>query len=154
MSIHSYVQSNITDYGTLTAILNENGVQWWPVKGLYYKGTNVPVHQAIQAVIGQETVLIWQQSHGEAFQFQSEGSSFRFKRQVKMIATAEPEAIRRRRAQQEQQRLLEEQRRREEAERQRRLEEERQRIEEDKRQHRLAEEASEVLARLDSSFRK
>ena len=31
MSIHSYVQSNITDYGTLTAILNENGVQWWPV---------------------------------------------------------------------------------------------------------------------------
>jgi hypothetical protein len=182
MSVHTTIASNITDYGTLIAVLNESGISWQPTQA-HDKVTGEPCVHAVNAVIGQEEVLIWQENSGEAFRFQSAGWTFRNKKQVQRLATAEAEAVRQRREQAERQRqeearrrqeeerrreeMLErqrreeearrreeERRRREEAERQRRIEEERLRVEEERRQAQLSAEASDVLARMDQSFRK
>jgi DNA repair exonuclease SbcCD ATPase subunit len=151
MSIHSIVASNITDYSTLIAVLNESGIRWWSAQAIDTRTRAVCAH-AVQAVIGRETVLIWQYSPGEAFCFQSAGWSFQNKGRVEMIATREPEAVRRCRDQVEQQRQEQEQLRQEEErrqhqllEQQRQLEEQRQREgerlrrEETERQRHLAE---------------
>jgi hypothetical protein len=144
MSIHTTVASNITDYGTLIAVLNESGISWSPTQATD-KTTGETCAHAVQAIIGQETVLIWQENYGGAFRFQSADRTFRNKGRVKMIAATEPETVHRQREQQEQQRRLEEARRREEDRRRREEREEQQRVAEERRrqeeqQRRLTEE--------------
>lgn len=171
MSVHSLISSNITDVGDLIAILDELGIEWREEVG-HLKETGRPLAHAIEALIGNEAVFIFQAEEGEAFVFQSQGWWFRNKGNIQALAGVKSAEQLRRQAQLSEQERIEaerqariaEQRRQEEMERrqreaternrladeQRRIEEERRRIEEQKRQKLLAEEASNLLSQLDA----
>ncbi len=172
MSIHTLISSNITDFGALTAILDELGVSWRHETNFYMKATGLPPAHAIEAVIGNEKVWIFQVDEGDSFTFQSQGWRFRNKGAIEALAVAaSADQLREQRAATEQQRreaerqaMIAEQRRSEELERrrqqeaerqrvaaeQRRIEEEQQRIAEQQRQAQLADEAAGLLSRLDA----
>jgi len=172
MSVHTLIGSNITNYDSLIGILDELGIKWEHVAESYMKSTGLPPAYAIEAIIGNEIVSIFQVNEGDKFIFQSQGWWFRNKGSIQSIANlvssedihqqrmaAEKqrqdfEARRRIEEEERQKRLAAERERRriEEQERQERIaaEKERERLAEQKRQENLSKEAANILSRLDT----
>ena len=159
MSIHTLINSNITDYGALTAVLNQGGILWQNVQ-LRDKQTGVLTHEAVQARIGNEIVSIYRYGSGQPFTFQSEGWWFRDKQSVSAVMAMVSEEGTREQARLEQARVeaerqaREQERQRQIDEQNRREEEERQQVVEEKRQSRLSKEAQDLLAKLDTEATK
>jgi hypothetical protein len=160
MSIHSFVNSNITSFRDLTAMLNASGIPWRTFSG-YSKVTGRAAAHAVEAEIAGETVWIFQFHPGEPFRFQSRGWWFGNRAAVESFVSSEtPERMRQRqlarqqelerlqreqeqrRIELERQRAVEQQRRREEEQRWR--EEERRRRAEAERQRQIEEERRRV----------
>ena len=172
MSIHSLISSNITNIGDLTAILDELGIDWKEKDAFYMKATGRPPAHAIEAIIGNEAVWVFQAEVGEGFVFQSQGWRFRNKGNITALASVQSvEGLQAQNRLNEQQRVEEERqarlneqqqledrkrRQREEAEQNRvaeehrKVEEERQRIEEQQRQSQLADQAKNLLGQFDA----
>jgi flagellar biosynthesis GTPase FlhF len=163
VSIHTLINSNITDYGALTAVLDQGRIPWQNMQ-MHDKQTGHLTYEAIQARIGNETVSIFRYGPGQPFTFQSEGWWFRNDQSVSAVMARAREEVSREQVRREQfQRRQEErsqveaERQAREQERQRRIEEqrdreeeERQRVVEEQRQIRLSKEAQDLLAKLDT----